>query len=250
MERFRSPVVWLMPVPLLGIIVATACSGSLPTPPAATLALPPSTATPLTASSPTAGAATPALAPTVASPSVELQASALVQALQAGGYVIFIRHAATDMSQPDTDRQNLANCDTQRNLSDQGRADSRAIGQAFQALGIPVGPVLASEYCRTRETAELAFGRAALTRDLTALPSAPDETERQRRIDALREILSTPPPSGTNTILVSHLFNIQGVMDISLVEGEAAIYRPRGEKDFVLVGSIEPDEWAALTNTR
>ncbi|MCB0154857.1 MAG: histidine phosphatase family protein, partial [Anaerolineae bacterium] len=101
-----------------------------------------------------------------ATPPGPLAGAALLQALQHGGYVIFFRHAATYRSQLDTDQQNLENCATQRNLDETGQAQARAIGAAFAAANIPIGPVLASPYCRTRHTAELAFGRVELTADL------------------------------------------------------------------------------------
>lgn len=156
-----------------------------------------------------------------------LSGAALVEALRSGGYVIYVRHAATDFAQPDADRENLDNCATQRNLDAQGRADAAAIGAGFQALGIPVGQVHSSEYCRTRETAELAFGRVTLTRDLTSRANASDD-ERARRRDALRCFLATPPAAGTNTVLVGHNFNFQDATGLSLAEGEAAVFAPRG----------------------
>src|SRR5262245_29980582 len=58
----------------------------------------------------------------------------LLTALRDGGHVIYFRHAATDRSQQDSDPHNLANCATQRNLTDDGRADARTIGEAFRAL--------------------------------------------------------------------------------------------------------------------
>jgi phosphohistidine phosphatase SixA len=91
-----------------------------------------------------------------------------------------------------------------------------------------VGDVLSSEYCRTRETAELAFGRVTPSRDLTSRASTTDEAERAERIEALRGLLSTPPPTGVNTVLVGHLFNLQDATGISIAEGEAAIFLPQG----------------------
>ena len=108
----------------------------------------------------------------------------LVTALQGGGYVIYFRHAETDFSQTDTDTRNLADCSTQRNLIPEGRADARAIGQAFRALRIPVGRVLASKYCRTRQTARLAFGRVRTIVDITSLrafTSSPPSCRRSGR---------------------------------------------------------------------
>jgi virginiamycin B lyase len=175
-----------------------------------------------------------------------LQGRALVRALQEGGFVIYFRHAATDFSQEDTNTRNLRDCRTQRNLNAKGRGDARAIGRGFRELRIPVGTVLASRYCRTRQTASLAFGRVRTTLDLTSLPSSPTAAERNRRIDALRRLLGTRPPARVNTVLVAHLFNIQAAATASLDEGEAAVFRPRGRSRFQLVATVSPPEWTAL----
>jgi phosphohistidine phosphatase SixA len=163
----------------------------------------------------------------------------LVAALRRGGYVIFFRHAATDMTERDTD---LSRCETQRNLNAQGRAEARAIGAAFRTLGVPVGQVLSSGYCRARDTAQLAFGRAELVRDISGLP----ESQREQRAAALRKLLATEPEAGTNTVLVSHGFNITAAAQITIGEGEAAIFAPGGENGFTLVARVRPNEWAAL----
>ena len=46
-------------------------------------------------------------------------------------------------------------CATQRNLSDEGRAQARRIGARFRANGIETAKVFSSQWCRCRETAEL-----------------------------------------------------------------------------------------------
>jgi virginiamycin B lyase len=175
-----------------------------------------------------------------------LEGRALVDALRDGGYVLYFRHAETDFSEEDTNTRNLENCRTQRNLNARGRADARSIGRGFRELRIPVGPVLASKYCRTRQTARLAFGRVRTTFDLTSLPSAATEREQNRRVAALRRLLATRPKRGTNTVLVAHLFNIQEAADISLEEGEAGVFRPLGRSRFRLVARVSPREWGSL----
>lgn len=168
-----------------------------------------------------ADAATPEIVPET------LEGVGLVEALRAGGFVIYVRHAATDFSQEDTDRQNLEDCSTQRNLSDAGRADARRIGEGFAALGIPVGEVLGSEYCRTRQTAELAFGRVTPTTDLTSVFAAAETGVDEERIADLRRLLATAPEPGTNTVLVGHQANLEGATGVVIDEGEAAIFLPR-----------------------
>ena len=162
--------------------------------------------------------------------------------LRDGGYVIYFRHASTDMSTSDS-TDNLADCTLQRNLNAAGRADARAIGREWKRLRLPVGTVLSSRYCRTRDTARLAFGRFTPSTDITALP--PASPERARRVRALRRLLAQPP-ARANTILVAHQYNIEEATGTSLEEGEAAIFEPRGRRGFRLVAKIKPRAWAQL----
>jgi len=76
-------------------------------------------------------------------------------ALRAGGIAIF-RHAnAPGVGDPPGMR--LDDCSTQRNLDEEGRVQARRIGDAFRSRNIQMGAVLASQWCRATETAELAF---------------------------------------------------------------------------------------------
>src|SRR3954451_15633292 len=90
----------------------------------------------------------------------ELKGDALFSSLKNGGYVIYFRHALSDTSQSDADPIDVANCQTQRNLSAAGKEQAGAIGKAMQARGITVGSVLTSAYCRAKDTGTLAFGNA------------------------------------------------------------------------------------------
>ena len=173
--------------------------------------------------------------------------TALLERLRQGGFVIYLRHASTDFSQVDSDLVNLDNCATQRNLTDTGRAQAVAIGESMRELGVPIGEVLSSEFCRTLETAQLAFGRVTPTRDLTSI-SGLTIAERDRRLEALRVLLATPPADATNTILVAHQFNLRDAMGVTLVnEGEAAIYEPDGAGSAALAALVMADQWPALS---
>jgi phosphohistidine phosphatase SixA len=152
----------------------------------------------------------------------------LLATLREGGYVIYFWHAITDRAQTDSDLSDLANCATQRNLTEEGRAQSRLIGDSISVLAIPIGEVLSSELCRARETAELAFGRATTMQDLSSFGTAGSETEELRRVEVLRRLLATPPAADTNTVIVGHQFNIGDAAGVSLAEGEAAVFLPLG----------------------
>jgi phosphohistidine phosphatase SixA len=169
-------------------------------------------------------------------------ADAVGERLRDGGYVVYFRRASTDMSTSDS-TDNLADCTLQRNLNVAGRADARAIGREWRRLRLPVGTVLSSRYCRARDTARLAFGRFTPSTDITALP--PASPERARPVGALRRLLAQRPARGS-TILVAHQYNIDEATGISLDEGEAAIFEPRGGRGFRLVAKIKPRAWAQL----
>jgi phosphohistidine phosphatase SixA len=75
--------------------------------------------------------------------------------LHAGAHsVILMRHRdAPGDGEPPSFR--LDDCSTQRNLSDKGREQARALGAMLRERGIPVAKVVSSQWCRARETAEL-----------------------------------------------------------------------------------------------
>jgi phosphohistidine phosphatase SixA len=159
-------------------------------------------------------------------PGVDLGDRSLLEAMWEGGFVIYFRHAATDTSSDQN--VDLTDCATQRNLSQRGEDQSVEIGAGFEALGIPVGDVRSSEFCRTAETAKLAFRKDVPDPMLTPLPEDSPE-EKAAKAEALTELLSTQPASGTNTVIVGHQSNIAALLpDLELDEGEAAVFLPVG----------------------
>lgn len=168
----------------------------------------------------------------------------LVRKLQGGGLVVYLRHAASDRSKDDDPIVDLGDCSTQRNLNEQGRTQARMIGEAFRLLEIPVSEVRASEYCRTRETAELAFRSITLERKLTGFPHTGDPTYA-KRVAETKQLLGRHPDSG-NTVLVAHIVNIRPAARISIGEGELAVFEPHGEGAFTYLGRIPASAWSQL----
>jgi phosphohistidine phosphatase SixA len=168
----------------------------------------------------------------------------LVAALRAGGHVLYCRHADTDHSQNDQRMTSVEDCTTQRNLSEQGREHARALGDAIHALGIPIGPVLASPLCRTVETAMLAFGAAR--KSPAVREGGPLPPGSPGRFPALRALLSTPVAPGTNIVVVGHAYPYYTLVGGQyLSEGEADVLRPRGA-DFEVVARGGLAQWRAL----
>ena len=163
--------------------------------------------------------------------------AALFEQLRQGGYVLYLRHTSTDFSQNDARMTSYEDCANQRNLTDRGRDEARAIGEHVKRLKIPIGEVLASPLCRTMETARLAFGTARATGDARGGPV------EAARYEALRKLLSTAVPKGTNRVISSHgnpFYALAGPP--YLAEGEMAVVKPEGER-FSVVGRIRLDQW-------
>ena len=172
-----------------------------------------------------------------------------VTALRAGGYVIVMRHGATHQDQADTDPLNLANVDKQRQLNDAGRAKAREIGAAIKKLGIPIGQVVTSQYFRAIETGRLAFGEPQPTADVTEGGQVVTPIENNRRTAAMRKLVATAPPPGTNVAVVSHKPNIMDAFGkdwFDIREAEISIFKPDSAGGYRLVVRVQADEWAKI----
>jgi len=165
----------------------------------------------------------------------------LLEKLRSGGYVLYLRHTSTDFSRNDARMKSYEDCDNQRNLTDKGRDEARAIASHLKRLKVPVGAVLASPFCRTMETARLAFGSA---RPMQEVRGGPARTDDPARYDPLKKLMSTKPPAGQNTALSSHGNPFYAVFGPPyLAEGEMAVIDPSA---LAIVGRIRLEDWQAL----
>ena len=170
----------------------------------------------------------------------------LVEQLQRGGLVLVLRHAVTDQTKHDEVPVDLTDCTTQRNLSADGRAQARSVGRAVRRLHLPVGTVLTSRFCRTRETTRLAFGRGTVEPALLNTITSEHDAAWRRQIQAARRLLGTRPAAGTLTVLVTHGVVVTDTTRLTLEEGETLVFRPLGNSRFRLVGRIAPGDWPVL----
>jgi phosphohistidine phosphatase SixA len=156
-------------------------------------------------------------------------AEVLVAAIQDGGKVIYLRHAATNQREVDTGR--LGDRSGQRNLSADGIRQAERLGRALRALRVPLNEILASPVFRARDTAELAFGedQIKVTMDLVADEYAGDHLKAM--LEATKRLLRTLPGPGMNRVLVGHRTPLEiatGRMfpDSVLPEGAMAVFLP------------------------
>jgi len=176
---------------------------------------------------------------------------ALLAQMRAGGFVLYMRHATSDSSRADrAPTVDLADCSTQRLLSDEGRKQASAMGHNLTRARIPVGEVIHSPYCRARETAQLMFAsQPQLLRQEPLLgysANLPSE-EKKPLLAAVRHLLSTPVAPGTNRVIVAHAPNLADLMGYFVKpEGTFAVFRPLGASQFEYLGSIPPPLWGTL----
>lgn len=150
-------------------------------------------------------------------------ADPVAQARAIGADVLFLRHAlAPGTGDPDGFR--LDDCSTQRNLSEDGRAQARAIGQALRDSGLPIAGVLSSQWCRARDTALLLdLGPVTEEPGLNSFFGNPDA--RQPTLDRLQQVLSTlPEGAGGLTVMVTHQVVIAAVTGQSVASGGAVLH--------------------------
>ncbi len=158
------------------------------------------------------------------------------QALRQGEAVALIRHAvAPGIGDPPNFK--IGDCATQRNLSDEGRVQSRRIGDAFRARGIIEATVFSSQWCRCLETARLlGFGPVDAVPALNSFFAEPARAEEQTA--ALREFIAKLRPNRPS-ILVTHQVNITALTGVYPASGEIIIVQADGEREMVL-GRVVP----------
>lgn len=148
--------------------------------------------------------------------------------LREGSYVILIRHASTVAGLGDPPGFRLDDCATQRNLSEAGREESRRLGERFRAERVRVAQVYTSPWCRCRETAMLAFGRAEDWEPLSSFFDFPHrEAEFTERVKKRIGSYGRRKPGG-NVVMVTHNVNIAALSKHSVAQGEMVIMRPDG----------------------
>ena len=173
----------------------------------------------------------------------ELPPEMLIETLQKGGVVLYIRHAQTESDYADQISAEMGNCATQRVLSEDGWADARKIGKALETLDLNIVEVISSEYCRAWQTADLAFGTYETNANLNFEPA---ETYTDSQFAAMRDRVSpllSAPTDGVR-VIVGHDDPFEAATGIyPEPQGVAFLIRPDGTGDFEVLGQIAPDQW-------
>jgi len=159
-------------------------------------------------------------------------------ALVNGGHVALIRHGNASPGYGDPPGFKIDDCATQRNLDERGRAQARALGEAFRQHGVRVDKILSSPWCRCLDTARLmALGPVDSTWAVAASEKSPE------RLAALKQMVSGWSGPGT-LVLVTHGLTVQSLVGILPGQAETVVLRskPGKEPGVEVVGRIPGPE--------
>jgi phosphohistidine phosphatase SixA len=127
-------------------------------------------------------------------------------------------------------------CSAEQNLTDAGRDQARALGALFQEHGVTVAGVLTSEFCRARETAELAFGSAEPWDALNLVESMPAD-DAEFRMEDVRERVGDFDEAGV-LVMMTHRSNINTITFRQTEPGDMVVVAPEGMGSFTVLGMI------------
>ena len=150
-----------------------------------------------------------------------------------GGKIIFIRHANAP-GNGDPNNFNLNDCSTQRNLNKEGREQAKNIGQFFKKNNIQIEKVISSEWCRCKETAQIAFDKFSTKKFLNSFYSPKFAKNKNKQIKELINYIKKFD-SKKNLILITHYVLISEVLGYATSSGEVVV----SDKNFNKLGNIE-----------
>jgi hypothetical protein len=181
-----------------------------------------------------------------------VQGAALVQSLRQGGLLLWMRHTERDTRSGTVTAEQAAShdCAAQSMLTAIGRQHAEQIGTALRGLQLPIAAVRTGRLCRTEETGRL-LNIAPVTDDgrLDASSTWVNRGGAAAEQRATLQVLSEPPPSGKDVILVSSALDIphaQPAVLHDLSPGETAVFRPGPPGQASLLARIGESAWPTL----
>lgn len=169
-------------------------------------------------------------------PAAASDEAALWKALASGGHVALMRHA-TAPGNGDPANFTIGDCATQRNLSDEGRAQARRMGEAFRAQGVDNVRVYSSQWCRCLETARLlGLGQVEELPALNSLHGRPENAEPQA--SAFTDFLNGLPRDGPSVVLVSHHATISRFAGVGTASGAVVVAKANGAGGLDVLGTL------------
>ena len=157
----------------------------------------------------------------------------LIENLKKGGKLIFIRHAYAPGG-GDPVNFKINDCTTQRNLSENGRIQSKKIGKFFLDNKIKIKNVYSSEWCRCKETASLAFKNYETKSFLNSFFSSKFVQNKEPQIMKLKRFIKNWD-SKKNLVFITHYVVISEILNYGSSSGEIVI----SDKNLKVIDTLE-----------
>ena len=151
------------------------------------------------------------------------------------GYVLLLRHTiAPGVGDPENFKLN--DCSTQRNLSQVGRDDAKAVGDWIKRRDIKISRVESSRWCRAKETAQLlGIGKVRLNSNLDSLFESANPAKAIQTVRVKKQIVDWRNKSGL-LVLVGHFVNIGAVAGVGVGSGEGVLVKADSKGKITVVG--------------
>ena len=156
----------------------------------------------------------------------------LINKLKEGGKLIFIRHAIAPGS-GDPENFDINECNTQRNLDNNGKTQAKEIGDYLSRNKILIDKIISSEWCRCKETALLAFNKFETKSFLNSFYSSKFVKNKDQQMKELKMYIKKWK-SKKNLVLVTHYVVISEILDYNPSSGEIVI----SDRNFKKLGNI------------
>ena len=157
----------------------------------------------------------------------------IISELKKGGKIIFIRHAYAPGG-GDPNNFDLNDCDTQRNLNDDGRLQSKKIGDFFKNNKISIEKVYSSEWCRCKETASIAFKSFETKKFLNSFFSERFAKNRVNQVENFNKFMNNWNGKG-NLIFMTHYVVISEILNYAPASGEIIV----SDKQLKVIDTLE-----------
>ena len=175
----------------------------------------------------------------------------LLNSLRKGGFIFYARHGEATVGE-DLPNFNFQDCFAQRKLSEYGRRQAIYYGEIVRYLQIPIQSLVsASPFCRTIETAQLAFGSGNVQVnpfwfEIYRLSGSLPSSERKRILSNFDATMEVIPEEGKNKVIVAHGFpEGVGLGDIPYMG--TVILKPKGEGNgYEVVHQLALADWSKI----
>ncbi len=149
--------------------------------------------------------------------------------------VVLMRHAKTGGGNPLT-WDASGQCRGERMLAEEGKSYARKLGEEFRKRRI-IPVVISSPMCRTRDTANLAFGSAVIDPDLREIGSA-EASQKQAFRDKAKQLL-LKHRGAKPVVFISHRPNIDALALEVIATDELLVGKIGDDGEVEVVGRIK-----------